>query len=261
MVPKRERLIVGDAVDFTVTQKAKGVPDILLSPVVYRSGALLHVYTKEPKLESGEGEGFDAIRMDRFTFVAIAEGNITLPARKFVWWDPLADRMHTEMIPELSFEILPDPQIALDAQKARQRRSLLYSIMALLAGVGLYLLWGTRIQNWVRMQKERYKKSEPGRFAFLVRSIQKESDAVIYDAFYTWLATADTTLAARGAEGIARSHPAMGSLLEELADTLAVPGRSFDRARFREELKQFRKRLLNKKRAQGAHLPETINPR
>ena len=85
--PQKTELIVGDAIEVELTQKAHAVPDILLKPIHYKSTALLRVYEKEPLLQSSLKGKFDVSRTDKFTFVATAEGNVSIPEQKTVWWD------------------------------------------------------------------------------------------------------------------------------------------------------------------------------
>ena len=130
--PEKQQLIIGDAVELYVTQKAQGVPDILLDPVTYDSNALLRVYGKEPLLKSGMKGNYDVSRTDRFTFVAGMEGNATLPEKQIVWYDATSKKIYIEKIPAMKFEILPDPQIAIDAKKAKQKKLLIYAGLVLL---------------------------------------------------------------------------------------------------------------------------------
>ena len=50
----------------------------------------------------------------------------------------IPDGMADEKIPELTFEIIPDPQIAIDAKRIRQKKVLLYIVIALLKLFALY---------------------------------------------------------------------------------------------------------------------------
>jgi hypothetical protein len=138
--PESSQLIIGDALELTVTQKAKGVPDILLQPVIYPSSEYLRVYDTEPDLQSGIKGTFDVSRTDRFTFVAIAEGNVTIPAQTMLWWNPKSEKVEVENIAEISFEIIEDPQIAIDAKKAEQKQILIYLLLFLLF---LFILYKT----------------------------------------------------------------------------------------------------------------------
>ena len=124
--PQKSELIVGDAIEVELTQKAHGVPDILLKPIHYKSTALLRMYEKEPLLQSSLKGKFDVSRTDKFTFVATAEGNVSIPEQKIVWWNSSSENAIVETIPAMHFTIIADPQIALDAQDAKEKQFVLY---------------------------------------------------------------------------------------------------------------------------------------
>jgi len=132
---KKPELIVGDAIEVEVIQKAHGVPDILLTPIHYKSTPLIRVYEKEPLLQSQLKGKFDVSRTDKFTFVATAEGNVSIPEQKTVWWNSVSEKVIIEIIPAMHFSIIADPQIALNMKKAEQKRifaSLLLFVILLL---------------------------------------------------------------------------------------------------------------------------------
>jgi len=127
--PKKSKLIIGDAIEVEITQRAIGVPDILLKSIHYQSTPLLRVYEKEPILQSGAKGEFDVSRVDRFTLVAVAEGNVSTPEQSSIWWDTETREIHKESIPAMSFSIIADPQIAIDAKKAQKREQIIYLVV------------------------------------------------------------------------------------------------------------------------------------
>jgi len=163
MKPEKKQLIVGDAVAFTVTQKAHNVPDILLRPVVYRSNALLRVYEKEPVLKSEIKGAFDVSRTDTFTFVANGEGNVTLAAKKVLWWNSATEKTVVATLPAYTFEILPDPQIAIDAKREAQKKAILIALPVLVFLILMYLFVLPKLRHRYRdiecFLKEKIKKS------------------------------------------------------------------------------------------------------
>lgn len=162
--PEKKQLIVGDALAFKVTQKANAVPDILLKPFVYRSTDKIRVYDKEPELKSGIKGDFDVSRTDSFTFVATAEGNVTIPKQKALWWNSKREKVEQETIPEISFEIIEDPQIAIDAKKAAQKQRVIYMLLFLLLVFILYKAvypamkrCAVKCKKWYEKNKEKRK--------------------------------------------------------------------------------------------------------
>jgi len=260
MKPEKTQLIVGDAIELSITQKAKSVPDILLTPMVYKSNAMLRVYDKEPELKSEEKGLYDVSRIDSFTFVASAEGNVTLPEQKALWWNSKTKTVTVEKIPQMMFEILPDPQIAIDAKKAQQKQRLVYSIVTLLLLFILYKIFGAKVREYMSERKRVYALSEEGRFKALLESCHNDSMNNVYHAFYDWLEVADPSLSRRGFKGITEIQPSFSEMLHALETSLAMPQTTVDRVPFIQELQKLRNMLLQKQHVMVQGLPGMINP-
>jgi len=258
--PKKSELIVGDAIEVEVIQKAHGVPDILLTPIHYKSTSLLRVYEKEPLLQSGMKGKFDVLRTDKFTFVAVAEGNVSIPEHRVVWWDITTKKVHKESIPAMTFKIIADPQIAIDAKKAQQKQRLLYLIAILLFLLILYRVFGSKVRNYIKERKQLYKESEAGYFNTLLHACQDNDTSKLYRDLYRWLKVADPKLARVGFRGISELQPSFSKTLSQLEEKLAVPERAFDKTDFIKELKKLRERLLEQHQYGKQGLPQSINP-
>jgi hypothetical protein len=260
MNPEKKQLIVGDAVVLTLTQKAKGVPDILLSPIIYKSNAFLRVYVKEPLLKSGLDGSYDISRTDSFTFVASSEGNVTIPVKEVLWWDSKTKKMHTEKTPAYTFEIIPDPQLAINAKKAQQKQRLLYVLLVVLVLVGLYLFFASKIREYLKERKCLYAQSEVGKFALLLACIEKNDVHCMYAQMYEWLLSIALELTRGGFSTIIEIQPSFKTSLDALEENLLTPNQRFDTILFSEELNRLRATLLKKEQTASEGLPQTINP-
>jgi len=258
--PEKKQLIIGDAIEVAITQKAQGVPDILLRPVRYRSNAFLGVYDKEPELKRELKGLYDVSRTDRYTLVASAEGNVTLEAQKTVWWNSKTKKVHVETLPGISFEIFPDPQIAIDAQREKEKKLLLYaglSVLLLLIG---YKLLSPAYYRYMLKRKEAYRMSEKGKFDLLLNGIKSDDAPGIYRDLYQWLTVASPKLAKLGFRGIEEVQASFSASLAELEVALSDPEQTFEKRGFTSELKKLRETLLKEQQRTGRDLPETINP-
>lgn len=155
--PEKKRLIIGDAVTLKVTQKAHAVPDILLRPIRYSSNALLRVYEKEPKLQSNLKGKYDVSRTDSFTFLASAEGSVTLPAKNFVWWNSQTKKLEVEKIDAFSFVIIEDPQIAIDERNDKIQKYLLAFLLFALVMFLIYWKFFGVIKKYSGRIKAKYR--------------------------------------------------------------------------------------------------------
>lgn len=258
--PERKKLIVGDAIEISVTQKADGVPDLMLTPVVYRSNEFLRVYEKEPLLESGLKGTYDVSRTDRFTFVASMEGNVTLSAQEILWYDSKSKKISIEKIPAMQYEIFPDPQIAIDAKKAQQKQLLLYVLSVFVFILGLYIVFASKIRHCMQERKRKYQESEAGIFEQLLTSVKSDDLIAIDRQYYLWLLSIDPELARGGIRAVETIYPSFAEVLKELDEVMVETEREFDRMRFIRELKIFREKILQTKKSVKKGLAVTINP-
>jgi hypothetical protein len=258
--PEKTKLIVGDAVALSVIQKANGVPDVLLSPIAYNSNESIRVYTKEPLLESGSKGKYDVSRTDRFTFVASTEGNVTLPAQEILWYNTTTQKIHLEKISAIQYEILPDPQIAIDAKKAQQKQLYTYTGIAFLIVLGLYVLLAPKIRHYRKEKKRKYEESEAGIFAHLLTSVASSDTVAVDRQYYLWLLSIAPEIARGGMKAIETIQPSLIDILKEVDLVLIGSSREFDRANLSRELKIFRAKLLYEKQNLKEGLPVEINP-
>ena len=258
--PEKKQIIVGDAVELSVTQKAKGVPDILLTPIIYKSNAFLRVYDKEPELKSGEVGKFDVSRRDSFTFVASAEGNVTLAPQKILWWNTLTEKTEVETIPKIHFEILPDPQIAIDAKKAQQKQILIYVVVSFLILLSLYAVFASKIRNYRQERQRMYVESEEGKFDVLLSSIEAKDVSGIYMHFYYWLGSIAPEIGRGGFLALVKEQPSFESSLHQLEEKVLDPTQGFDTVYFTKEVKKLRVSLLEREEGEMYALPKNINP-
>jgi len=258
--PEHTKLIVGDAVALSMTQKSNGVPEILLTRIHYQSSAYLRVYNKEPELKSGLKGAYDVSRTDNFTFVASVEGNVTLPAQERLWYDPKTQKIHSEKSPALTFEILPDPQIALDIQSAKEKKYLFYVAFSLLLFLIGYRSLLPRIHQYRREQKEMFHRSEAGKFEHLLDTIKGEDASAIYSALYQWLTLVSPLMSRGGFRAIIAMQPSFENVLQALEAKTVDSDHPLNKIVSIEELRKLRSTLLEQTKVEMYALPLKINP-
>ncbi len=258
--PEKTQLIVGDAIELSITQKAHDVPDILLKPMDYKSNAMLRVYDKEPELKSGLKGKYDVSRTDRFTFVASGEGNVTIPSLETVWWNSETKKVQVEKIPEMTFEILADPQIAIDAKKAQQKKLLLSVTVAFLILLSLYAIFASKIRNYRQERQRMYVESEEGKFDVLLGCIEANDVSGIYTHFYHWLVVIAPELSRGGFSVLVKKQPSFERSLQHLEEKVLDSTQELDTVYFTQELRKLRASLLAEKQGEMHSLPKKINP-
>ncbi len=258
--PKKRKLIIGDAIELQITQKANGVPDILLKSFSYKSTKAIRVYDKEPKLEDKLKGKFDVSRVDSFVFVATAEGNVTMPAKESIWWNSATKKVQKESVPAISFEIIEDPQIAIDAKREKSEKLMLYIAVSIVFLLIVYRLSSPYIKRWFLHKKESYQRGEKSKFDSLVKSLKTENYPEIYSNLYEWVSVLSPHLLESGFRGIIKIQPSFSQSLSQLENILVKPEMDFDRSSFLSELKEFREVLLKKEESKEHRLAKSINP-
>lgn len=263
--PTSNSLKEGDAFTLLVTQEAQSVPDILLTPIRFESSEYFKVYATEPTLTSSQNRGVSSVsRSDKFTFVAIKEGNVTLPTQELLWWDTKEQRLHKEHTPQLRFTILAQPK----DEKGEQEETESVSMQKLLGIITILLLLITLLyrvypllKKRQKKQKELYAKSEAGLFEMLQKSCQDADAKQLYRDFYSWLETADAELYRLGFTGVGEAYPFMADSLTKLESALSQKANDFDNKEFCIQLGVFREELLTSKNEKKSGLMDGINPR
>ena len=245
---------VGDAITLSINQKAKNVPDILLRPSSMHESDYFNIYSEEPQLKTEQSY---ATRIDAYTLVASKEGNVTIPAQHFVWWDTEKKILHKEMTDTYSFEILPNSELAVKGVSSEEKGSKgwVYGVMAILVLlIVLYKLYPHYL-TWSKQRKLVYAHSEEGLYTNLLVSTDHTT---LYQNFYTWLESISPKLAKEGFRGVIEFQPSFEKPLEQFEAVLAKQEQEFDKIAFIDEVKKLREQLLLKQKQQN--LVPTINP-
>ena len=257
--PQKSELIVGDAIEVELTQKAHTVPDILLKPIHYKSTALLRVYEKEPLLQSSLKGKFDVSRTDKFTFVATAEGNVSIPEQKIVWWDSSSEKVMVETIPAMRFSIIADPQIALDAQAAREKKFVVYVAVVGFILLLLYHFLAPAIKAHRREQQLAFEASEEGKYAKLQMSVKKGDISSMYTQFYDWIGTVIKYDKPQTIRDIYEQYPQFKDACQSFEEALLNPDRLKQRKCLK-TLETLREILLESEQKSDFSLEKNLNP-
>jgi len=245
---------VGDAITLSINQKAKNVPDILLRPSTMHESEYFNIYSEEPQLKTEQSY---ATRIDTYTLVASKEGNVTIPAQHFVWWDTEKRILHKEVTDAYAFEILPNPELPPKSVTLDEKNSKLwlYWLMAILVLLIVFYKLYPHYLTWSKQRKLFYAHSEEGLYANLLVS---PDHTTLYQNFYTWLESISPKLAKEGFRGVIEFQPSFEKPLDQFEAVLAKQEQEFDKIAFIDEVKKLREQLLLKQKQQN--LVPTINP-
>jgi len=111
-------LKVGDALTRRITQRANDLAPMFLPALKFGAIDGLEIYPAEPILteQGGErGAARVATRTDAATYVLAKAGRYRLPGVRIGWFDPGQATMRWADVPELAFEVAPNPALVVEA--------------------------------------------------------------------------------------------------------------------------------------------------
>jgi len=259
------KIKVGDAIELKITQEAKNVPDLLLTPIHFSEDSHFKIYKEEPILKSKEIDTATiATRTDSFIFVATKEGNISIPSQTLIWWNPVRQVLHKEKTASLHFIILPAPKSDTSltpSEEEKEDKPSPLNILFIIILIGVLYKLIPYIQKKKTEKKLAYMHSEEGRFKRVLDICEGSDDrATLYHDLYDWLKVADPNLSRVGFKGICEVQLSFCDALRELEEVLVDPQRSFDKKNFINELTKFREVLLKQQQVRQESLPQNINP-
>lgn len=110
-------LKVGESFDRSVTMTIDDSVGMLLPPISFATDKGVAVYPGRPEVADKRNRGqLSGTRVDRATFVMEAEGTYVLPAVSIWWWNLRSSQLVEEVLPEVEFRVLPNPDLAVEHQ-------------------------------------------------------------------------------------------------------------------------------------------------
>ena len=178
----------GDAVTLTVTRRAGDISAMLLPPLpVYKTEGLAS-YPQTPEVNDKTDRGdLTGVRIDSITWVIEKPGNYEIPGIRFQWWDPDRQQLKQQLVPGLSFDILPSAEESVvgaaenDKQSSGNSWPLLFLLVTVLLGGSLWLLF----KHKARGQQINDEKSA---FADLANACKNNQSSQTHTAIHNWIA-------------------------------------------------------------------------
>lgn len=103
-------LKTGDALVLELRREAAEVPGMVFAPLPEPDIDGLGVYVDTPSVDDRISRGqLTGSRTDRITLVCERPGRYSLPEFRFQWWDPGSERLHEEVVPALTLDVVQNP--------------------------------------------------------------------------------------------------------------------------------------------------------
>ena len=211
--PSPKRVRVGDQVARTITQRAAGTQSMLIPPVNFSDVAGLKRYPKAATTEDivEDRAGLVAgVRTDTVTYFVDHGGKFTLPAVTIEWWNAVAQKKETIVLPAVTFSaaaatekpIFSIPVDALSKDAAHRivviDRGQVVLLGLLLTGV-IALIWVypklsrfyIQARQWAVSARRRYAEGAAPAWRALRRAMREGSPQHIIPALYRWMDRSD----------------------------------------------------------------------
>lgn len=194
-------LKVGDALTRTITRTAPAVSGMAFAPLPTPVIPGVAVYPKSPEVDDHSSRGdLVGTRVESVTYVLQQAGKLTIPEIGLPWWDPGAEKLHTETIPALTLEVAVNPDLLRRFDPVKQFAGLAADHpWALAAGLLCMaaIVWAgfrwlpvgiRRLRGW-RIAR---RSSEPARFKRLLHVCRGNDPAAVYNAYVHWASGDDS---------------------------------------------------------------------
>jgi hypothetical protein len=107
-ISDNEKLHVGEPVTRTVIMDAQGLEEHMLEEPVWPEIPNTRIYPDQPQgISRDDGEWVLGHKEFRYAVVPEIEGELVLPEIKLDWWDTVANRQRTAVLPEHRITVLP----------------------------------------------------------------------------------------------------------------------------------------------------------
>lgn len=196
VTPDPSGLKVGDALTRTITRTAPAVSGMAFAPLPTPAIPGVAVYPKSPEVDDRSNRGeLVGTRVESVTYVLQQAGRLTIPGIELPWWDPVAERLHTESVPPLEFEVAVNPDLLPRFDPVEQLAGLAADRPGALAAVVLgtaVIFWAAlrwlpagirRLRRWMIARR----RSEGARFKRLLRICKGNDPAAVYNAYVNWI--------------------------------------------------------------------------
>lgn len=183
-------IAVGDAITREITVTIDGTSPLFVPPLLAGAEAEgLRAYPEEPVLSEKMDRGvLSGTRREAVTYVAVSEGEASLPAITLSWYNLASQQVDTLTLDGARFEVSPGPPAPYEPDFGAIMRWIL--LLLILAGGGLWVVrkQGPRFRVWRAAQRAAREISEPRLYAAVRRAAAAQDFAQLWTALATYSA-------------------------------------------------------------------------
>lgn len=174
----------------TISQQAEQVTAIALAPPPEEVPHGVRVYLDPPEVSDDTARGaFTGKRKDTITYVMREAGTWTLPAIKYVWWDPDKQQFGSRTLPAVTFVVAPAPSEVADNQAAESNLAWRYWVVGGLILIGIAMWQRRRIVTGCRAIWARWNPPAKVAARELLRACRQDDAKAAEAAWIRWRGT------------------------------------------------------------------------
>jgi hypothetical protein len=190
--PETESPMVGDAIERTISLRARDVSGMAFAPMLHGKIENLGIYPGKPAVEDTFARGdLTGTRVETVTYVFERAGDFEIPDVALPWWDVDANELKHVVLPGLSLQVTGSPfteSEALQQAEHQQNTRLLWSaLLAIVVAAVAVVRFGDRLASrWTAWRQARSEK-EAMYFRRVRRSARSGNQNAVLRDTMRWL--------------------------------------------------------------------------
>jgi hypothetical protein len=183
---------VGAVYKRTIVQRAAQMTGMALAVASTEAPDGVRVYSGQPEVADKTERGkFLGQRRETLTYLVQKPGRVELPALTYAWWNPKTEKLVSQTLPAVTFEVTVSTSAAASGESFAVRRILPWLLLAgLTLGLGIWkrrrvTTWLVKFWQWLNPAERRVARR-------LLRACRHHDPAAAQTAFNQWRNMQDT---------------------------------------------------------------------
>jgi len=182
---------VGDVFHRTITQTAEQMTGMALAPPPVNVPEGIRIYPDNPEVTDKTDRGeLSGERVDTITYSIRQSGTLTIPAIKYIWWDPEKKQFGTKTLPAVTFQVAAPPAVDTTPKETSRDLAWTMAIFALMALVAGWIHWQRKpLLAWFERVKQRLNPPDKVAVRQLHRACRRNDVRLAETAWANWINT------------------------------------------------------------------------
>lgn len=186
---------VGDIFKRTITQRATRLSGMALAPASTKVPAGIRVYANDAQtLDQTDRGSLVGTRTETITYLLTQPGTESLPAVKYVWWNPNDDTLESTTLPPVEFIVAPAPSTSSSENVSDSSPTTPWFFVWITGALATVLIFLSRRRIALAIQQMAHWLNPPDRIAAraLIRASRTDDPVSANRAWNQWRNTQST---------------------------------------------------------------------